>query len=538
MLPIDRLRSLHPDDTAQVVIDYKQHVRVYYPYGKDPYVAYLGKKIVCEDLIEYTNKYLRSDTALTNAVNETYIVPAHDNAPYMIEAIIGDHLEINELSDLLHGDEKRTIRYEFKDTRIEITKDGIIIDTPYGTADSADPASIRLHTYALEVLRDPMSVWINGVHTSECALSTNAVSILEPNTKRKTIMSYLKDQPTSLLRIYITPSVEVRVMVNDSVVRSTKAFYNDKNTDAPELVSRAICELQKNPPRRGNTAYLQMDVVMAELVRRLLLHYISTPKYTILNKRNAIDFLKKNPHPFSVKKNVLTVQFNDWDERNLFEKKGCVSLFLTNLIDRPRTVPLKDEALRVYFPDFRRFYYFTVRPQNTVVNITICGEPDKPVISATLIEHTDPPKSVLDVDSFYHKIEHQSNKSTVKSPNFKGYGPRGMLLIKYIARHIGATDIDLMDTWTSATKAGLNSQTLQRALAKAEIVKGRHVLKDDKKLSRKNMENLRRFIEFCEEKDTYDNAASHGYYGGFGLTSGVARVKKGEVDAIKCAAYM
>jgi len=539
---IDKLRSLHPGDTAQVVIDYKQHVRVYYDYGKDPYVAYLGKKIekYSESLIASTNKYLRSDTVLENAVNETYVVPkvAHDEACYIIEEIIGGHQEINELRDLLHGDEKRTIRYEHRDTLIEITKEGIMIDTPYGIADSVDPASMRLHNYTLEVLRDPMSVWINGVHTSECSLSMNAVSILEPNTKVKTVMSYLHSKLrgfATLLTVKIADNVEVRVRIWDSAITSSEAFYKEKKCHAPDLVKRAIRELQKNPDCSGNELHVtveQTDEITADLVRRLLLHYISTPKYTILNKQKAMDFLKETTLPFSVKKNVLTVQFNDWDKRALFEKDGSVSLFLTDLIDRPRTGPLKDEALRVYFPDFRRFYYFTVTPQNTIVKITIGGALDKPVISATLQDD-----QILDIGSFYHSVEHQSNKNTVKSPNFKGYGPRGMLLIKYIAKHIGATDIGLIDIWSSG---GVDSAKLKKVLAKARFVEGHYVLQDEdfKGMSKKSKESLKRFIEFCEDHSTFNNAALHGYYGGFGLTSSAIQFKKGKVDAVECAAYM
>ena len=161
-------------------------------------------------------------------------------------------------------------------------------------------------------------------------------------------------------------------------------------------------------------------------------------------------------------------------------------------------------ALQVYFEVLKRTYYFYfVTPRR----ILISGGTLANSVIQCIFE-----KDHLLIDSFYY-VHDTFAKSHMKSVDFKGYGPRGMLLVKYIAIALGVDYVTVCDYWDLN---GMDSTGLKAMLAS------------------KKTEPVAQKAAFFEEKGTYAGAQKHGYYGGFGFKPS-GRMLKADVKDIQCS---
>jgi len=209
--------------------------------------------------------------------------------------------------------------------------------------------------------------------------------------------------------------------------------------------------------------------------------------------------------PFSVDNGKLTVIYNSWQERNEVEKQGLHLHFKDVVYNGTDiAVPFKSEALRVYLTKCKRYYYYSVQQQGEQTSIYISGLPD---FSKYCI-HCEVKNNRMEITSFFHKLKDPIQKKSTKSVNFKGYGPRGMLLVKFIAMRMGVAHVDLKDNWEGTRHIKSNDL---KAILQAHLQDQFHhtYIANKKKIDP--------WIAFFDENNTTYKAAQHGYYGGFGF---------------------
>jgi len=171
-----------------------------------------------------------------------------------------------------------------------------------------------------------------------------------------------------------------------------------------------------------------------------------------------------------------------------------------------------ESTLKVNFSVLKRSYYFFLCPVNGVPYVFISGDAtlSNSVIYGILRAN------VLHIENFYYVLK-PSAKEHIKSDTFKGYGPRGMFLIKYIAKVLGVDSVTLKDAWK---QGDINSTNLKRMLKRGSKQK-----------------SIANWVQFFREKNTYDNAMEEGYYGGFGFKKNSSGNHEAQVDAIQCSAH-
>jgi len=171
-----------------------------------------------------------------------------------------------------------------------------------------------------------------------------------------------------------------------------------------------------------------------------------------------------------------------------------------------------ESTLKVNFSVLKRSYYFFLCPVNGVPYVFISGDAtlSNSVIYGILRAN------VLHIENFYYVLK-PSAKEHIKSDTFKGYGPRGMFLIKYIAKVLGVDSVTLKDAWK---QGDINSTNLKQMLKRGSKQK-----------------SIANWVQFFREKNTYDNAMKEGYYGGFGFKKNSSGNHEAQVDAIQCSAH-
>lgn len=166
-------------------------------------------------------------------------------------------------------------------------------------------------------------------------------------------------------------------------------------------------------------------------------------------------------------------------------------------------------ALQVYFTSLKREYnFYFVAP----TSIFISGDTLPNSVIQCVLKGKE-----LHMDSFYY-VHSKDAKSFMKSENFQGYGPRGMFLVKYIAKALGIDYVTVSDYWEHGD---IDSEKLKTLLQSGET------------------ESIAHWAQFYTEKGTLETAKKHGYYGGFGFEpSEKFRVLKARVQDIQCSSKM
>lgn len=164
-------------------------------------------------------------------------------------------------------------------------------------------------------------------------------------------------------------------------------------------------------------------------------------------------------------------------------------------------------ALQVFFTFLRRVYtFYFVAP----FGILISGNTAPNSVIQCVLKGKE-----LHIDSFYY-VHEKDAKKFMKSDDFKGYGPRGMFLVKYIAKALGVDYVTVSDYWE---QKDMNSDKLKEML--------------------KSGQTIAHWSQFYDEKGTLEKAKNHGYYGGFGFEASERRhVLKVHVQDIQCASKM
>lgn len=183
-------------------------------------------------------------------------------------------------------------------------------------------------------------------------------------------------------------------------------------------------------------------------------------------------------------------------------------------------------VMRVYFAYVQREYYFFIVPFADGSSVIFISGDENRENSAIKCHLSD---GVLHVEDFYYSCTVEAKESMKSATNFRGYGPRGMLLIKYIATVMGATNVTLVDKWEHDHV--IRSEELQRILQDRRN-------KVDNAYEENYGSVIDRWVDFYKDNDTYENAMEHGYYGGFNFRDTSTVQHEAKVADIRCAARL
>lgn len=218
---------------------------------------------------------------------------------------------------------------------------------------------------------------------------------------------------------------------------------------------------------------------------------------------------------FSISDNTIGVGFDNADEQDEFEEKYALEINLyTNMftlytgenLDLVELAPYS----KVTFVNLEGAeYYFRLQDvDDNKVRISISGEPSMrhPAIQAHYFRETNH----IDIHDFFLFNNH--SKRYINSTS--GHGPRGMLLIKFVAQILGANIVIVDDLWEyKRDHDTINSDKLTDILATLETDTSLEGWHENTKRS------IRKWIFFYTQNQTWNKVKDHGYFGGFGFTS-------------------
>ena len=533
--------------TDQVIVEYINNLRVVFwlEHEDYPQVWYHGQ--VLEGDIKHLVDQARDDLSYGNVKGKVIsygykhlliIYPYYSNNE-IVEAFtkticpsINTEVEDTEVEDILNGRDTLTVTFA-PYTRVELRRDGPIFITMYGPCD--DKVVIG---FAMEMFRDPHTNWIDG----DCECDNDTFSDFAMDASSELKKQILKEFANKSVKITFNSNISVHLHTSGQHLYYRKTL----DCDFDVLIYKAIALLPTLPaPIDGVIVPEKLDDETEKLVSTLDSQHLSTGEYKIIgDKLGVLGYLgTQRDYTFSFNNPFLTVNFRGWVNRRDFERhhRENIELVYKDIVYDGTVVvaPRKSESLRVYFTEFKRYYYFFMQQRGEQLTIRISGVPDhRRHVIAAYIQGND-----IIVSSFFFGESAQKEKPTIISVDFPGMGPRGMFLVKYIAQRLGATDAYLTDDWAIG-KGDTKMESGQFVFLKENATED-----DDDDLSREydwlaaHRKKIKNWTQFHKEKGTARLAIENGYYGGFGFEQSEdppsPRLDKhAKVDSIACASYM
>lgn len=518
--------------TDQIIVQYRDEVRVVFwsEHEDYPQVWYHGRVIQTKD----DNLVNDARDQLSNAdINGTILSyeykrvlelrEMYNDNPFL-SSITSESIN-TEIDDILEGCDMIAVTFD-EHTRVELHADGPRFLTKYGLCDSryGKCNSDIIIKFAWEMFRDPYTDWINGL--AQCIMPLYDEIAIKCALQLK----------NNILENYAKPSVKIVYNSNVYVDLSPHyriLFFRCKRVHDFDVLLNKSIELLPSMPRERVITFEKLEGVLSELVLQLESLYLSTGEYKITDNKYEVLGYFTSDYEYSFQNPFLTVHFTNWQHRKDFERhnKENIALVYKDLVYNGTIVPAprRNESLRVYFTEFKRYYYFFIQERGQKLTIRIGGVPDhmRYVISA-YIQNND-----ITITSFF--VHDKVKCDAIKSVNFRGTGPRGMLLIKYIAQRLGATDAYLQDVWsTGRGDKKMDSTNLKTVLSKRMDM---DELSKEHEWFEEHREKIENWKKIYEEKGTLDMAIEHGYYGGYGFENQQDNMHA-KVDSIECAAYM
>jgi hypothetical protein len=568
------------DSKKRILVDYEDHIRVLLTRSATT-CMYRGLVFENLELVEATKKHLYwpplKEGEIDDEVDPTYAlteerpkketpivyIEVRDDGPNPtpvdIKPIIAPILrtQVTEVEEIIKRLDVRSLVVDFdQEAEVQFSNGNVKFVTRWGEED--EPKVIQM---ALEILRDPRTIWEHN--RTSCTDPEDNLFVL--NIKRaqvnKLINKICEERNMTLPIEFVQGRVKAIIKLDYQ-----RVFFDGhlrRREDDPFIYYLFLKMLEDTD---------KYDAHIAEMARAIEAEHLSVATYQFRNKtekKEVLTYLKAYNHrsAFTVKGMTITVQHEQWEQRDQFEKDlnhihevftddvlGAIhgppqnqalrdyfekNHFIGDYrgdhftdvvlggkdIRAPLRAPLKNEALRVYFPTFRRFYYFFTHYQGRYSRVFISGEPSHYTCAVECL--IDSYERVLTIQYFF---KHETDRKVIKSIDFEGYGPRGMLLVKYIATRYNIPLVALTDAWKDR-KGGITSKELKEIMKCEKKGEHHHLYLDNKKA-------IDKWYKFYVEHNVLDKVIQHGYYGAFGFKPKQDDVMMAETGRIVCATYM
>jgi len=519
----------------KILVDYEDHIRVLLTI-RTTTCMYRGIVFHNYKLVEATRRKLHWPEAkegeevdevdprykLTEEFlkDRTLYIEVRDDGknrtPEDIKALLKPILrtQVTEVEEIATRLNVRSLIVEFDGAQVRFSNGGAKFLTRW--EETEEPKVIQM---ALEIIRDPKTRWEEN--RTKC---TDPVDNLFVRSIQQAQVTKLINQICEKGNMTL-PIVFERRRVKVIITTESQKVYFDSQTVGDEdhpLIYFLLLKMLEDTDK--------YDADIAKKVHEIEANNFSIATYQVRNeteKREVIKYMKKyNPKSaFTVKGKIITVQHEEWVQRDQFEKdlKHIHEVFTDEVFAGNDIVaPLKNQALRVYFAKFRRFYYFFTHFQGEYIRVFISGEPSHNTCAIECEIHNQ----TLSIEYFF---AHKTDRKAIKSTDFEGYGPRGMLLVKYIANRFRIPNVELRDNWKH--KERITSRELKEIMQDMKAGTLHHLYTDNKKA-------IDHWYAFYIKHGVLNNVIEHGYYGAYGFKPTHGDFMTAKTASIVCAAYM